>query len=166
MTTITIPKPAIHTGPEHLTVDEATVDYLRAAAERVRTKRIWGSGVSALVSTVLDDVAAAVSASGEPHVQNDPTQPATAAQIAAERFENRLRWHFNLVAEEGKGSAYITTGIRNAQRDLDCAVTAALAEVERRLEERFCDGSRTGDYNGGLTGAIRIVRDYRQEQDR
>lgn len=57
---ITIPKPAIHTGPVHLTVDEATVNYLRAAAQRVRDHRYWGSGVTALVSAVLDDVAQAI----------------------------------------------------------------------------------------------------------
>lgn len=57
---ISIPKPAIHTGPKHQTVDEATTAYLREAANRVRANRYWGSGVSALVATVLDDVAAAV----------------------------------------------------------------------------------------------------------
>lgn len=41
-----------------------------------------------------------------------------------------------------------------------------LAEIERRLAERQDVGNRTGDYNGGLAGAIAIVRDYRQEQNR
>jgi hypothetical protein len=59
---ITIPKPQIHTGPQHLTVDQATVSYLRDAAARVRRQRYWGSGVTALVSTVLDDVANAIEA--------------------------------------------------------------------------------------------------------
>jgi hypothetical protein len=59
---ITIPKPQIHTGPRHLTVDQATVSYLRDAAARVRAQRYWGSGVTALVSTVLDDVANAIEA--------------------------------------------------------------------------------------------------------
>lgn len=57
---IAIPRPAIHTGPARLTVDEATAAYLREAAKRVREKRYWGSGVTALVSTVLDDVATAL----------------------------------------------------------------------------------------------------------
>jgi hypothetical protein len=63
---IVIPKPQIHTGPKHQTVDEATAAYLREAARRVRANRYWGSGVSALVSTVLDDTAAAIEASMPP----------------------------------------------------------------------------------------------------
>lgn len=39
----------------------------------------------------------------------------------------------------------------------------ALAEVELRLVERQNVGNQTGDYNGGLAGAIAIVRNYRQE---
>lgn len=57
---IRIPRPAIHTGPKHLTINEATANYLRDAAQRVRDRRIWGSGVSALVASVLSDVAAAL----------------------------------------------------------------------------------------------------------
>lgn len=57
---VRIPKPEIHTGPKHMTVDQATVSYLRDAAARVRTRQIWGSGVSALVAKVLDDTAAAL----------------------------------------------------------------------------------------------------------
>lgn len=54
---VSIPRPSIHTGPKHLTVDEATVSYLREAATRVRDNRYWGSGVSALVADVLTSVA-------------------------------------------------------------------------------------------------------------
>lgn len=57
---IEIPKPQIHTGPKHLTVDGATVDYLRDAAIRVRVNRYWGSGVTALVADLLDAAADAV----------------------------------------------------------------------------------------------------------
>lgn len=57
---ITIPKPQIHTGPAHQTVDEATAAYLREAASRVRTRQIWGSGVSRLVADLLDSSADAV----------------------------------------------------------------------------------------------------------
>lgn len=58
--TITIPKPAIHTGPKHLTVDQATAQYLREVADRVRANRYWGSGVTALVASVVENVANAV----------------------------------------------------------------------------------------------------------
>ena len=56
-TTISIERPQIHTGPTHLTVDEATVSYLREAEKRVRTNRYWGSGVTALVAGILKAVA-------------------------------------------------------------------------------------------------------------
>lgn len=59
-TTITIRKPQIFTGPTHQTVDEATAMYLREAANRVRDNRYWGSGVTALVASVLDDAAEAI----------------------------------------------------------------------------------------------------------
>jgi hypothetical protein len=61
-TTLTIRKPEIHTGPRHQTVDEATVSYLREAARRVRDKRYWGSGVTALVADLLDNTATAIEA--------------------------------------------------------------------------------------------------------
>lgn len=57
---ITIPKPAIHTGPKHLTVDQATAQYLREVADRVRAHRYWGSGVTALVASVVENVAHAI----------------------------------------------------------------------------------------------------------
>lgn len=60
---ITIPRPAIHTGPAHKTVDEATADYLLEAAGRVVDQCIWGSGVSALVARTLTDAAMAIRAS-------------------------------------------------------------------------------------------------------
>lgn len=59
-TAVVIPRPQITTGPRHQTVDEATVAYLCEAADRVRTQRYWGSGVSALVAGVLADVATAI----------------------------------------------------------------------------------------------------------
>ena len=58
--TITIPRPAIHTGPQHKTVDEATADYLLEAATRVVDRQIWGSGVTALVARLLTDAAMAL----------------------------------------------------------------------------------------------------------
>lgn len=64
--TVTIPKPRILTGPDHLTVDEATTTYLRDAARRVRKNGYWGSGVTALVADTLDSVASAVE-SDNPH---------------------------------------------------------------------------------------------------
>jgi hypothetical protein len=59
---IRVPRPQIHTGPKGMTVDEATVMYLRDAASRVREQRYWGSGVTALVSDLLDDAAERVEA--------------------------------------------------------------------------------------------------------
>ena len=60
---IIVNRPAIYTGPAHLTVDEATSNYLRDAAIRVRAHRYWGSGVTALVSDLLDSVAEALDSS-------------------------------------------------------------------------------------------------------
>lgn len=68
---IRIPRPEIHTGPKHQTVNEATIAYLTEAAERVRTKQIWGSGVSALVATILEDVATALLATPAPEAARD-----------------------------------------------------------------------------------------------
>ena len=59
---ITIPKPRITTGPEDMTDDEAAAMYLREAARRVRKQRYWGSGVTTLVSRLLDDAAEAIDA--------------------------------------------------------------------------------------------------------
>ena len=63
MSDITIPRPYITTGPKHMTEDEATVMYLREAAERVSNGRFWGSGVSALVARTLTAAADAIAAS-------------------------------------------------------------------------------------------------------
>lgn len=57
---IIIPKPCITTGPKHMTEAEATAMYLADVASRIRQARYWGSGVTRLVSTLCDDVAAAV----------------------------------------------------------------------------------------------------------
>lgn len=56
---IRIPRPYITTGPSG-DVHADAVHYLVEAAERVRHGRIWGSGVSALVARVLDDVVTAM----------------------------------------------------------------------------------------------------------
>lgn len=69
----------------------------------------------------------------------NPTPTPAGAQAGSERasgavlskrarFENQLRWHFNVVAEEGKGSAYISIGIANALRDME----AILRETAER----------------------------------
>lgn len=57
---IRIPRPQIFTGPTHVSVDAATVSYLREAADRVRHGRYWGSGVTALVSELIDSAARAI----------------------------------------------------------------------------------------------------------
>ena len=59
---VSIARPRVTTGPEAMSVDEATVMYLREAANRVRHQRYWGSGVSRLVSDLLDDTANAMEA--------------------------------------------------------------------------------------------------------
>ena len=59
---IRVRRPQIHTGPKGMSVDEATAMYLRNAAIRVRSERYWGSGVTALVSDLLDDAAERVEA--------------------------------------------------------------------------------------------------------
>lgn len=55
--TITIRRPQIYTGPKDMTVDEATVHYLRDATKRVHENRYWGSGVTDLVAGILKAVA-------------------------------------------------------------------------------------------------------------
>ena len=59
---ITISRSQIFTGPKHQTVDEATVSYLREVVARIQRERYWGSGVTALVSAILEDVAERVEA--------------------------------------------------------------------------------------------------------
>lgn len=46
-----------------------------------------------------------------------------------ERFANRLRWHFNVVADEGRGSAYTSLGVENALLDFD-RLAGRLADAE------------------------------------
>ena len=72
---ITVPRPQIYTGPARMSVDDATVMYLRDAAIRVRDQRYWGSGVTALVSDLLDNAADAIAAT--------PTRPAEPTQSDA-----------------------------------------------------------------------------------
>lgn len=57
---IRVPRPQITTGPKHLTTDQATVKYLREAAERVEVQRYWGSGVTRLVADLLTAAADAM----------------------------------------------------------------------------------------------------------
>lgn len=55
MNTLNIPVPTISTGPKHMTDTEAAEHYLREV--RNRTKMLQaGSGVTALVNRLLDDV--------------------------------------------------------------------------------------------------------------
>lgn len=72
-TYLRIPKPEILTGPKHQTVDEATIAYLREAAQRVRDNRYWGSGVTALVAKLLDDAASAIETGELAAEQPQPT---------------------------------------------------------------------------------------------
>lgn len=114
MVDLRIPKPEIHTGPKHMTVDEATIHYLREAAERVRAKRIWGSGVSALVATVLDDTAAALLASSAPVTASEGDEcPKNAEcwQAGGPRQEAQYYRHLYEQASEGKcGHSGLTIG--------------------------------------------------------
>lgn len=50
-----------------------------------------------------------------------------------EHIENRLRWHFNVVAAEGKGSIYASLGIDNAVLDVE----RILAAREQALREEI-----------------------------
>ena len=84
---ITVNRPAIFTGPAHLTVDEATSNYLRDAAIRVRTQRYWGSGVTALVSDLLDSVAEALDSSTVDTGEDAGRAPAPAARPSPAEVE-------------------------------------------------------------------------------
>lgn len=66
-----VPIPRITTGPKHMTVDQATETYLRDAAARVRSQRYWGSGVTALVASVLDHAADALRAEAGSHERSE-----------------------------------------------------------------------------------------------
>lgn len=57
------------------------------------------------------------------------------SEEARERFENKLRWHFNVAAEEGKGSVYISLGIENAVSDVEAILTERLAGVWALADE-------------------------------
>lgn len=61
LTTITIPRPHVPYGPDHVTEDQADADYLRSAVRNIdhlsRGERIWGSNVTATVRKVLLDAA-------------------------------------------------------------------------------------------------------------
>lgn len=63
---IVIPRPRITTGPLDLTINQATVSYLRDAEERVRKNRYWGSGVTTLVADLLGTAAAALTPEDTP----------------------------------------------------------------------------------------------------
>ena len=84
---ILVNRPAIYTGPAHLTVDEATSNYLRDAAIRVRTQRYWGSGVTALVSDLLDSVAEALDSSTVDTGEDAGRAPAPAARPSPAEVE-------------------------------------------------------------------------------
>lgn len=77
---IRVQRPQIYTGPRHMSVDAATAMYLREAATRVREQRYWGSGVTALVSDLLEDAAERVEATSRAATPPEPN-----AQDSAER---------------------------------------------------------------------------------
>lgn len=54
---------------------------------------------------------------------------ATLTEAERESIESTLRWHFNVVAEDGKDSSYISVGISNALRRTEVILAARLAEV-------------------------------------
>lgn len=62
--TITVPKPRVPYGPEHLTEDEGTADYFREAARRISDQRWFGSNLSATLASYLRDTADRLSPRG------------------------------------------------------------------------------------------------------
>lgn len=56
------------------------------------------------------------------------SDPITLTEAERESVESTLRWHFNVVAEDGKDSAYISVGIANALRRVESIIAARLAE--------------------------------------
>lgn len=62
--TITIPRPHVPFGPEHVSPEKADAAYLRAAVRNVdhlgRGERLWGSNLTATVRKLLLDAAEAL----------------------------------------------------------------------------------------------------------
>lgn len=69
--TITIPRPHVPFGPDHIPEREADADYLRSAVRNIkhleRGERIWGSNLTATIIKLLLDSAAALTT---PEAQN------------------------------------------------------------------------------------------------
>lgn len=72
--TITIRRPHVPFGPEHVSADKADADYLRSAVRNIdylaRGERLWGSNLTATIRQILLDAADAL----------DPTAPASAEE--------------------------------------------------------------------------------------
>jgi len=59
--TITIPRPHVAHGPEHVSAEKADADYLRHAVRNIdylgRGERLWGSNLTATIRKLLLDAA-------------------------------------------------------------------------------------------------------------
>lgn len=75
-TTITVPRPHVTHGPEGVAASLADADYLRAAVRNIkhqnRGESLWGSGVTAMVSKLLNDAADALLAPAPQPAAPDP----------------------------------------------------------------------------------------------
>ncbi|MGI6878805.1 hypothetical protein [Microbacterium sp. gxy059] len=62
LTTITIPRPHVPTGPLGVHEDRADADYLRAVISKIDTgyTRVGGSGVTAMIRSLVADAAEAL----------------------------------------------------------------------------------------------------------
>lgn len=68
-TTVTIPRPHVTNGPKGVAASVADADYLRSAVRNIesqgRGERLWGSGVTEMVSKLLNDAADALTVEPE-----------------------------------------------------------------------------------------------------
>ena len=83
MSTLHIPVPTISTGPKHMTDTEAAEHYLREMRDRTKMLQA-GSGVTALVNRLLDDVLDAMEA------LNTSTDTPTPERVTLSAEEERV----------------------------------------------------------------------------
>lgn len=88
-TTITVPRPHVTHGPKGVAPVVADADYLRAAVRNIEHQshgeRLWGSGVTAMVTQLLNDASDALSAAAEA----PPTDHDEAARLGKIALETR-----------------------------------------------------------------------------
>lgn len=65
--TVTVPRPTVPHGPEHLTTDEADASYFREASRTLEQRRAFGSNLTRTIARLLDQVADQLAPSAPDH---------------------------------------------------------------------------------------------------